>query len=77
LLFARCDGSVKCYAETTFTVGKETALEDLARCPVCDQELPLDGPDGVMVHLLAIHPDSAEARWITNELDVLVREASG
>ena len=22
-------------------------VEDLARCPVCDQELPLAGPDGV------------------------------
>jgi len=68
---------VKCYAETTFTVRKETALEDLARCSVCDQELPLLGPDGVIVHLLAIHPNSAEARWVMNELGLLVRQPSG
>ena len=47
--------------------GKETALYS-ARCPVCDQERPLGGPDGVIVHLLAIHPDSTEARWVITQL---------
>ena len=57
--------------------GKETALEYLARCPVCDQELPLSGHDGVMVHLLAIHPDSTEAHWVMNQLGELARQLSG
>lgn len=55
--------------------GKET--EYLARCPVCDQELPSSGHDGVMVHLLAIHPDSTEARWVMNQLGELARQLSG
>ena len=60
-----------------FTVRKVTALEESARCPVCDQKLPLLGPDGVMVHLLAIHPDTTEARWVMNEVGVLIRHRSG
>ena len=55
--------------------GKET--EYLATCPVCDQELPLSGHDGVMVHLLALHPNSTEARWVMNQLGELARQLSG
>ena len=56
--------------------GKETAFEYSARCPVCDQERPLGGPDGVIVHLLAIHPDSTEARWVMTQLGELARQLS-
>ena len=53
----------------------DTAFEYSARCPVCDQERPLGGPDGV-VHLLAIHPDSTEARWVMTQLGELARQLS-
>ena len=57
--------------------GEGTALEDWAKCPVCQQELSTTGPDGVMVHLLAIHSDSTEARWVMNQLGELARQLSG
>lgn len=41
---------------------------DVARCPVCEQLLPVWGPGGVMVHLLAAHADSAEALWVFQQL---------
>jgi hypothetical protein len=48
-----------------------------ARCPVCDKEFPIWGPDGLMVHLLAVHADTPEARWIMQQLGVPVVQPSG
>jgi hypothetical protein len=52
-------------------------VEDFARCPECGEELQTMGPEGVMVHSLAIHSDSGEARWVMRQLGVLVLEPSG
>jgi len=35
------------------------------------------GPDGVMVHLLVVHADTPEARWIMQQLGVPVLQLSG
>jgi hypothetical protein len=56
---------------------REAELENFARCPVCVQEFPISGPDGVMVHLLAVHADTPEARWIMQQLWVPVMQRSG
>ena len=50
---------------------REAGLDDFARCPVCGLELQTTGPDGVMVHLLAIHFDSSETHWVMRQLGVL------
>jgi hypothetical protein len=52
-------------------------LEEFARCPVCGQETQTTGHEGVIVHLLAIHSDGIEARWIMKQLGLLVLEPSG
>ena len=56
---------------------REAELERFARCPVCDQEFPIWGPDGVVAHLLAVHADTPEARWIMQQLGVPVMQRSG
>ena len=56
---------------------REAELESFARCPVCVQEFPIWGPDGVMVHLLAVHADTPEARWIMQHLGVAIMQLSG
>jgi hypothetical protein len=56
---------------------EEAELESFARCPVCDQEFPIWGTDGVMVHLLSVHGDTPEARWIMEQLGVPVMQPSG
>jgi hypothetical protein len=48
---------------------REAALESFARCPACDQDFLIWGPDGVMVHLLENHADTPEGRWIVQQLD--------
>jgi hypothetical protein len=50
--------------------GGEAALESFEGCPVCDQEFPIWGPDGVMVHLLADHADRSDVRWLMQQLEV-------
>ena len=45
---------------------------DVTRCPVCDQRFRVFGSENVMVHLLAIHADTTEARWVIAQLGVLV-----
>jgi hypothetical protein len=50
---------------------------DLTRCPVCDQRFRVFGSENVMVHLLAIHADTTEARWVLAQLGVLVPAPSG
>ena len=50
---------------------------DVTRCPVCDQRFRLFGSENVMVHLLAIHADTTEARWVMAQLGVLVPAPSG
>lgn len=35
-----------------------------AICPVCGEVLPPDGPGGVLVHLIAFHAKSEEARRV-------------
>src|SRR6266511_4710987 len=52
--------------------GRRPGLECFASCPVCNDDLPLCGPDGVMVHVLATHADSPEAHWVMKQLGVLV-----
>ena len=47
-------------------------MECFASCPVCNHDLPLCGPDGVMIHVLATHADSPEAHWVMKQLGVLV-----
>ena len=42
-------------------------MEDFAGCPVCDKEFPIWGFNGVVVHLLADHADTREARWIVQQ----------
>jgi len=39
--------------------------------------VPDMGPDGVMVHLLVVHADTPEARWIMQQLGVPVLQLSG
>jgi hypothetical protein len=50
---------------------------DVTRCPVCDQRFRVFGSENVMVHLLAIHADTTEARWVLAQLGVLVPAPSG
>jgi hypothetical protein len=50
---------------------------DVTRCPVCDQRFRVFGSENVMVHLLAIHADTTEARWVMAQLGVLVPAPSG
>jgi hypothetical protein len=52
-------------------------MEGFATCPVCNDDVPLLGPDGVVVHLVEIHADSPEACWIKEQLGLLVLEPSG
>ena len=40
----------------------------LADCPVCGGSFESMGPGGVLVHLLAFHPHSAEAHWVIEQL---------
>ena len=47
------------------------AREDpVTRCPVCDVEVPIYGPDGLFSHVLDEHPDSRAATWIREQLEV-------
>jgi hypothetical protein len=41
------------------------------RCPVCGGRFRLEGPDGVLAHVTAFHPFSAESRWIARQLALL------
>jgi len=41
------------------------------RCPVCAGRFRLEGPDGVLAHVTAFHPFSAESRWIARQLALL------
>jgi hypothetical protein len=47
------------------------------RCPVCGELFWPYGPDGVFVHLISVHADSAEARWVMRQLGVLPLAPSG
>ena len=40
----------------------------LADCPVCGGSFEVVGSGGVLVHLLAFHPRSAEAHWVIEQL---------
>ena len=40
----------------------------LVDCPVCGGSFEAMGSDGVLVHLLAFHPRSAEAHWVIEQL---------
>ena len=42
-------------------------MEDSARCLVCDQEFPIWGPDGVMVHLNADHAERSDVGWLMQQ----------
>lgn len=37
-------------------------------CPVCEENFPMTGPDGVFVHLVTDHPASKIAQVIFAEL---------
>jgi hypothetical protein len=50
---------------------------DVTKCPVCDQRFRVFGSENVMVHPLAIHADTTEARWVLAQLGVLVPASSG
>ena len=41
------------------------------RCPVCGGRFRLEGTDGVLAHVTAFHPFSAESRWIARQLALL------
>jgi hypothetical protein len=61
---------------------RSSALEEVATCPVCDEQLPMFGPGGVVVHLLEMHPESSERGWALTllgvfELGVSELEATG
>ena len=51
-------------------------MEDFARCPVCDQEFLIWGPDGVMVHLNADHAARSDVRWLLQQLEVPATQRS-
>ena len=40
-------------------------------CPCCSEVLPVDGPGGVLVHLIAFHAKSDIARRVMAELSRL------
>jgi len=37
-------------------------------CPTCHDEMPADGPQGILVHVLSLHPTSDLAHRIVEEL---------
>lgn len=41
------------------------------RCPVCDELFEVAGPDGILVHMIALHTDTDEARWVVGQLSRL------
>ena len=45
-------------------------MESPAKCPVCDEEFLIWGPDGVMVHLLADHAERSDVRWLMQQREV-------
>lgn len=47
------------------------ASSDLADCPVCREPFEVYGPVGVLVHLLALHPNTEEARWVAQQVSLL------
>jgi hypothetical protein len=47
------------------------ASSDLANCPVCCEPFGVYGPVGVLVHLLALHPHTEEARWVARQVSLL------
>ena len=44
---------------------------DRANCPVCREPFEVDGPAGVLVHLLARHPQTDEAWWVVCQVSLL------
>ena len=40
-------------------------------CPVCGEPFPLAGPAGILVHIVALHTDTDEARWVIGQLSRL------
>jgi hypothetical protein len=37
-------------------------------CTYCGAVVAPDGPDGLIVHLLAFHPDTPDAQWVMREV---------
>jgi hypothetical protein len=37
-------------------------------CRVCGEPFALDGPAGILVHIVALHTDTDEARWVIGQL---------
>lgn len=47
------------------------AFLGLANCPICREPFEVDGPAGVLVHLVALHPDTDQARWVVGQVSLL------
>jgi hypothetical protein len=43
---------------------EDTGWEEVAVCPVCQRTTPLAGEEGIVRHLLAVHPEDALSRAI-------------
>ena len=67
----------KSWVETLACAARGRPSGELPSCPVCDRAFLIWGPDGVVAHLLAVHADSSEARWIMQKLQVTAMQASG
>ena len=50
---------------------RREGLMRFTSCPVCGGRFRFVGPDGVLAHLTAVHPFSAESRWISRQLALL------
>ena len=46
-------------------------MQEYAVCPCCSEVLPVDGPGGVLVHLIAFHAKSPEARWVMQQIALM------
>ena len=61
-----------CFRQERFTGGRYvqnmSPSRALGNCPVCGGSFEAVGPGGVLVHLLAFHPHSAEAHWVIDQL---------
>ena len=61
-----------CFRQERFTGGRYvqnmSPSRALGDCPVCGGSFEAVGPGGVLVHLLAFHPHSAEAHWVIDQL---------
>lgn len=40
-------------------------------CPVCGEPFDVAGPDGILVHILELHTETKEARWVVGQLSRL------